>query len=294
MGVFLDAAYTVLLENSEPLTAQEIVERAKNRDLLPTTGKTPTQTMKSKLSTDILRFGKQSLFMRSGKGKFALRQWDIRLREFKADRFQKALFDEDIIVFPAKSLPRFVPHPGLWKTPPRSQELRDELKVVRRRDAEEDTSLIQLISVFIIRHNDRVLTYKRTKRLPESRLHDYYSLAFGGHLNPDDISPLYDMFNAGQFYGWLMRELQEEVRFESRAVRKIIFRGLLYDTSKPVSRQHLGVTYEIVVGSEAFEIGERGFLMDAKFESIERIRGRREQFENWSLLLLDELGSEWK
>jgi hypothetical protein len=118
MGVFLDAAYSVLLENSEPLTAQQIVEHAKNRGLLPTTGKTPTQTMKSKLSTDILRYGKHSLFMRSEKGKFALRQWDIRLQEFKADRYQKALFDEDIIVFPAESLPRFAPHSGLWKTPP--------------------------------------------------------------------------------------------------------------------------------------------------------------------------------
>lgn len=294
MGIFLRAAYTVLLETGAPLTAQEIVEVARRRELLSTIGKTPAQTMKSKLSTDILQRGQQSLFMRSGKGSFALRQWDIRVPEFTADRFQKALFDEDIIVFSAKALPRFVPHSGLWRTPPKSNEFGAELKAVRRREAEEDTSLIQLVSVFIIRHQDRVLTYKRTKRLPESRLHDYYSLAFGGHLNPDDVSPLYDMFSVDQFQPWLMRELKEEVKFESRAVIKTIFRGLLYDTTKPVSRQHLGVTYEIIVESEKFEIGERGFLMDAKFESVKNMQGRRDQFENWSLLLLDELGAEWK
>lgn len=294
MGTFLRSAYKVLLEKGAPLTAQEIVEVAQVRGLLSTTGKTPAQTMKSKLSTDILQRGQQSLFMRSGKGSFALRQWNIRVPEFTADRFQKSLFDEDIMVFPAKELPRFVPHPGLWRTPPKTTEFEAELRAVRRREAEEDESLIQLVSVFIIRHQERILTYKRTKRLPESRLHDYYSLAFGGHLNPDDVSPLFDMFSVDQFQPWLMRELQEEVRFESRAVIKTIFRGLLYDTTKPVSRQHLGVTYEIIVGSEDFEIGERGFLMDAKFESVKHIQGRRPQFENWSLLLLDELGAEWK
>lgn len=294
MGVFLRAAYTVLLEHGAPLTAQEIVEIALRRGFLSTKGATPAQTMKSKLSTNILRHGSESLFMRSGKGRFALRGWNVQVSEFTADRFQKALFDEDIIVFPAEMLHRFVPRPGLWRTPPSSAELRAELRAVRRREAEEDTSLIQLVSVFIIRHQDRVLTYKRTKRLPESRLHDYYSLGFGGHLNPDDVSPLFDMFRVDQFQPWLMRELKEEVKFESRAVKKTIFRGLLYDKSKPVSRQHLGVTYEIIVGSEVFEIGERGFLMDAKFESVKQIQGRRKKFENWSLLLLDELGTEWK
>jgi predicted NUDIX family phosphoesterase len=250
--------------------------------------------MKSKLSTDILLHGDKSSFMRSDKGKFALREWHRRLPEFTADRYQKALFDEDILVMPASSLTRFVLQPGLSRKPPNSSDFISEFRNMRRREAENDHSVIQLVSVFIIRHLSRVLTYKRTKRLPESRLHGYYSLSFGGHLNPNDIISLFNIFNPNQFQPWLMRELNEEVKISSREIKKFAFRGLLYDISQPVSRQHLGITYEINVASEDFQIGERGFLMDAKYESVAQIIKRRDQFENWSLLLLDELGPEWK
>lgn len=294
MGVFLRAAYTVLQQRGAPLTAMQIVEIAQEQGLLSTKGMTPVQTMKSKLSTDILRRGHRSLFMRSERGTFALRQWNVRIREFKADRFEKALFDEDIIVIPAEALSRFVPRPGLWRTPPTFAEFRKEIRYIRRREAEDNASVIQLVSVFVIRHRDRVLTYKRAKRLPEKRLHDWYSIGFGGHLNPDDLSTLYDPFKVSQFEAWLMRELDEEVKLKAGTVERTVFRGLLYDTSRPVSKQHLGITYEVLVKTEDFEIGERGFLMDAKFESVEQIRMRRMQFENWSTVLLDELGAEWK
>jgi len=60
--------------------------------------------MKSKLSTNILKQGDRSFFMRSAKGRFALREWNKFYPEHIADRYQKALFDEDIVVFPAGSL----------------------------------------------------------------------------------------------------------------------------------------------------------------------------------------------
>jgi len=66
------------------------------------------------------------------------------------------------------------------------------------------------------------------------------------------------------------------------------YRGLLYDDSRPVSRQHLGITYDVFLRSEKFEIGERGFLMDAKFETLDEIISRREEFENWSWILIQE------
>jgi hypothetical protein len=53
MGYFLQTALTILKEHGEPLSAKEIVERGQERGILHTKGKTPAQTMKSKLSTDI-------------------------------------------------------------------------------------------------------------------------------------------------------------------------------------------------------------------------------------------------
>jgi predicted NUDIX family phosphoesterase len=145
-----------------------------------------------------------------------------------------------------------------------------------------------LVSVFIIRHRDRYLTYKRTKRLPESRLHGVYSIGFGGHLNPTDSAPLLNIFDPAVGDPLLERELWEEIKIKSLRSPVIEYRGLLYDDSREVSKQHLGLTYQVLSDSEMFEIGERGFLMDAKYETLEEIQRRSGEFENWSLLIMNE------
>jgi hypothetical protein len=60
MGRFLKAAYEVLERTDRALSAAEIVGQAKTLGLLSTSGQTPAQTMKSKLSTDILTKGENS------------------------------------------------------------------------------------------------------------------------------------------------------------------------------------------------------------------------------------------
>ena len=290
MGVFLDAAYKILLEAQEPLSARDITERAVGCGYLVSLGKTPWQTMKSKLSTDILRRGDASRFMRSGQGRFALREWEA-IAEYTADRYQKALFDEDIIVFPASSLPKYAPHRGIHQLD--LAALIAETTTMRRAAAEDDLDVVQLVSAFIVRDGDRVLTHKRTKRLPESRLHGFYSLTFGGHLNPDDISPLFNISRAEQWAPWLMRELGEELKIRGGTL-KLVYRGLLYDDSRPVSRQHVGVTYEVITEHAHFRIGERGFLTDAKFETLRDVRARADDFENWSQMLLAAMEASWQ
>jgi predicted NUDIX family phosphoesterase len=288
MGVFLKAAYEVLRAAQVPLSAVEITLLAEKQKLLSSAGKTPSQTMKSKLSTNILRQRDRSIFMRVDKGKFALREWEKTYPEHIADRYQKALFDEKILVFPAQSLRRYIPGVGLYAGEFDKAALLNECRPMQRRLAEEDFSVVQLVSVFIIRHRDRYLTYKRTKRLPESRLHGVYSIGFGGHLNPSDLKPLLNIFDPAVGAPLLERELREEINFKSLRSPAIEYRGLLYDDSREVSKQHLGLTYQVLSDSETFEIGERGFLMDAKYETLEEIQRRSNEFENWSLLILNE------
>jgi len=286
MAHFLNAAYEVLNKENQPLSAREITRRALSEGLLQSAGRTPWQTMKSKLSTDILHRRNESLFMRTDKGKFGLRAWKGPLNEHIADRYQKALFDEDIIVIPADSLRRYVPQPGLYKGDFDRQALIAECRPMRRREAEENQGVIQLVSVFIVRYRDWYLTYKRTRRLPESRLHGFYSIAFGGHLNPDDMAPLFNIFEPNSPF--LTRELGEELRVRDGDIERLDYRGLLYDDSRPVSRQHLGITHDVCLKAQRYEIGERGFLMDAKFETLEGITARLQDFENWSALLAKE------
>lgn len=285
MGEFLTAARQVLSDLGKPLSAREITQLAVERGLLETHGKTPWQTMKSKLSTDILHKRGRSQFMRSEKGRFALREWG-EISEHVADRFQRALFDEDIVVIPAKAFHHYVPCVGLYSGPIDGKRLLQDCREMRRRDAEEDPSVIQLVSAFVVQWRGRYLTYKRAKRLPESRLHGYYSITFGGHLNPDDIPGLFNIFDPAEGYSFLWRELSEELRLSKNAVKRISYRGLLYDDSRPVSRQHVGIVYDVELSTGKYTIGERGFLIDSKFEGLDAVISRLGEFENWSEIVV--------
>ncbi len=283
----MDVAFRVLAEAGEPLTVADITDRGLSKGWLKTSGKTPMQTMKSKLSTDILRRKGQSPFMRTAKGEFGLREWKHSPhQEFIADRYKRALLDEEIVVFPAASLPKYVPGSGLYPDALQNGwDLLAECNPMQRRVAEEDYSVIQLVSVFIVKYQSSYLTYKRTKRLPENRLHGAYSLVFGGHLNFTDIPPLFDIFRPEFGARFLQRELSEEVVLPRERPPTLRYRGLLYDSSRALSSQHLGIVYDVLLSNDEYQIGERGFLIDAKFETLDQIEGHLDDFENWSVLI---------
>ncbi len=284
MSKFLDAAFQILREAAVPLTAAEITGRALERGLIPSTGQTPSQTMKSKLSTAILREQGHSRFMRSAAGKFALREDAFALDEFVAPKYAKALLHEDAVVFPAASLRTYAPSPGLWPiTSELGGRLLQECRPMERSLAEADPSVIQLVSGFVVQYRDQVLTYKRTKRLPEARLHGEYSVLFGGHLNPEDVWSLFSIFEPDGVH-LMYRELNEELRLPDSSHR-IDLRGILYDDTREVSRQHLALVYDVQLTSPRYSVGERGFLMQDKFESWSDVGARLGEFENWSQLL---------
>lgn len=288
MGEFLNAAYRVLNEEGKPLSPTRITEIALAKGWLATQGKTPWQTMKSKLSTSILVRQDKSPFMRTRQGLFGLRAWKgLDLDEYIADRYQRALLEEEVVVFPASSLQRYIPgrglHPNLLE---KGSKLLAECRPMQRQAAELNFSVIQLVSVFLVRYADSLLTYKRTRRLPESRLHGAYSAIFGGHINPQDLPPLFDVFEPEISGIYLLRELKEEIRIPAAPAPSIVFRGVLYDDTRELSRQHLGITYNVFLASPQYEIGERGFLMDAKFETMASIVDRFDDFENWSQMLV--------
>lgn len=283
---FLDAAEAVLRDAGCPLNPRQIADAAMAAGLITSVGLTPSQTIKAKLSTDILRGRGHSRFMRTDKNEFALRAWQGRLDEFIADRYQKALLDEQIVVFSREMLDRFMPSPGLRRL---SIDLGHELVQntfhMQRREAEDDFSVIQLVSQFLVWADGRIATYKRTKRLPESRLHGVSSLLFGGHLNPDDVPPLFSIFDPQAGPMFIQRELSEELRFSVQPALTLI--GAIYDPRRDVSSQHLGVLYEVrPEAGTTIEIGERGFLQQLRFEHPHEIARRIDDFENWSELVL--------
>lgn len=284
---FLRAAHEVLERERRAMTANEIVVEAKRAGLLSTKGRTPWKTMNARLSTDILECRDRSKFMRTDAGLFALRAWADRLHEYVAPRRTFALIEEDVLVFDKKHLRQFVQNDGLTSANVDHKGLVALCYAMPRQQAEENYSVIQLVSVYAVREKNRYLTYKRTKRLPEKRLHSVYSAFFGGHLNPDDILPLFQISSSEQVRYFADRELNEEVRLRTppAAMR---FRGLLYDPRTQVSTQHLGVVFVVTLRDRNLEIGERGFLTDLRYETKSEIRRRIADFENWSELLMRE------
>jgi 8-oxo-dGTP pyrophosphatase MutT (NUDIX family) len=107
--------------------------------------------------------------------------------------------------------------------------------------------------------------------------------------DPSDASlALFDLFDPDEGYFFLSRELKEEVRLNCSP--EFRYRGVLYDDRREVSKQHLAIVYDVLLQDENYKIGERGFLMDHKFERLEQIEARIADFENWSELLVhDEL-----
>lgn len=285
MSRFLEAAYLVLKDQPTALSADDIAKLALERGLLRTTGRTPAASMKARLSTEILTRQSQSRFIRTDSGLFGLRERGSP--EFIAPRFRPSPFDEDVVVFPAERLRTHVPRIGLNPGQFDGRRLLADCSKMRRRNAEENKGVIQLVSAFVVRYGRRFLTFQRTKRLPEGRLHGYYSMHFGGHLNPSDVGnfvSLFDPFDPEQTSDFMLRELQEELVLEYTPQLKR--RGLIYDDSREVSSQHLAIVYDVELQSPSYAIGERGFLINDKLEDLSSMKARFEDFENWSQLLI--------
>lgn len=286
---FLDLAEKYLRESGKALSAREITNLALQEGTLRTAGKTPWQTMKSKLSTDILSNGERSRFKRVFQGVFALRE-DERA-EYTSARFIRNKLDEEIAVIPISKLKSLIPGAGLWMKGIDRQELARLSQTMRRRQAEETYEVVQIVSVFVVTFRGMFLTHMRSARLPENRLHGEYSVMLGGHVSIEDFAQLtLDMFDDSEDLSdctYILRELSEELILRSSPI--VAPRGFIYDESRDVSRQHLGLVYSVTLPSQDFEIGERGFLLNAKMETLESIKSRREQFENWSWTLMDNM-----
>jgi predicted NUDIX family phosphoesterase len=284
MGRFLKSAIEILKQANEPLGPTEIVSRAFDAGLLWSNGLTPSQTMKSKIATDILNFGEQSPFMRACKGKFTLRESSKPLEEYRAERFIKKPLVEDILVIPREQFRKIVPDTGLTKGVKSLKSILLRAEHMDRMTAEKSEDFIQLISFFLVRKKRKFLSYKRTGRLPEKTLKGVYSLGFGGHMTGEDLDPLFIYADPLSAVLPAVRELNEELCLSNYGTP--IFKGLMYDDSNPTSRIHVGLVFEVHLITADYEVAERGNFNDVKFESSREILGRLHEFESWSRKLV--------
>ena len=161
------------------------------------------------------------------------------------------------------------------------------LRFMARGQVEEDPGYKQLIPYVIMAYGGKYLNYVRGKRAGETRLVGNRSIGIGGHINPVDEAPLFDVDYREVYQTAVVREVAEEVAVEGNYTDRIV--ALLNDDSNEVGQVHLGIVHywnleEPRVSRREQMITQMGFM------SADELGEVRETMETWSRLCLEGLG----
>jgi hypothetical protein len=119
MGQFLDIAETVLRSRNVPMKPRQIVDAAKDDGLFSDklSGKTPHQTMKSKLTVNVLRHKEASRFVRTAPNTFFLRDLLTQpIAAYTAARQAPSGADEQVLTFSSDVLNHIGPFQGVSRS----------------------------------------------------------------------------------------------------------------------------------------------------------------------------------
>jgi predicted NUDIX family phosphoesterase len=164
---------------------------------------------------------------------------------------------EKVLVFDAKHMSLFSKElPGLSRDPEDLIDLKyacagDNGFFEDRAAAEGNENLKQVIPYMVVRRGEEILAYQRSDKSGEGRLHNKWSVGFGGHVNESDKMEQGILFTLSMAMG---RELNEELDWgdqEKCTVENISELGVLYDDSDPVGRVHIGYVLVIDVPKDA-------------------------------------------
>lgn len=156
-----------------------------------------------------------------------------------------------------------------------------------RAPAEENPTLQQIIPYCLIAHEGKFLVYTRGKLGGEKRLHAKKSLGLGGHINPQPGREA-QAFTREDYQASVLRELLEEIHWDATTCPHTTL-GLIKDDSNPVGQVHLGVCVLFQPATPpSLEVLE-GCILEPQWLTYDELAARREEFETWSQLVIDEL-----
>lgn len=194
----------------------------------------------------------------------------------------KAPPSEQILVVPTERLWETIPHHrgfqagriDLW------ERMADAWRFMNRTQAENDPGYKQLIPYIVLRHENQVFRYWRTKHGGESRLHHLYSIGVGGHINERDCN-LFSQ-DRNMLYEAAARELQEEVSLGG--TQPLHYAGTLNDDDTEVGQVHIGLVFLAEI------LGVRPQPREAALGRGEWIKADTltdgVEYETWSLWLI--------
>jgi predicted NUDIX family phosphoesterase/dephospho-CoA kinase len=297
---FLEIAYQVLSSQKVALTPRQIVSNAMDNGMFSDrlAGKTPHQTMKSKLSVHIRSKGSDSPFVRTAPGRFFLRHLlDESSAEYQAPPLRAPVSRERVIVFPAdltKDSKGFQGITTSWLPWHRTVLSDGRVQAVNRQRAEQTDDYKQILTYIMVTRKGDLLTFRRgTYSRVEDWLRGSRCVGFGGHLSDEDRT-LFSSSDQGLSHSAL-RELSEELRLPlSDRDRLEVGEGLelvgcLNDDSSAVGRRHFAfvMRYE-VSDNAAWDAPARGekSITQVKWLDPATVGSELWQYEYWSQLCL--------
>lgn len=152
--------------------------------------------------------------------------------------------------------------------------------------AEADPSCKQLIPYVIMTHGGKYLSYVRGRRAGEARLVGRRSIGIGGHINPVDAMPLFDVDFRDVYDTAVEREVAEEVLVEAAHEDRVV--ALLNDDSLEVGQVHLGIVHLWTLESPEVKRREQ-MITQTAFMTPAELQAVRDDLETWSQLCLDHL-----
>lgn len=153
-----------------------------------------------------------------------------------------------------------------------------------RSSAENDPSLKQLIPYAVFHHGGRILHYTRGAKSGEKRLVAKSSIGIGGHINDTDESLF--AFDRAAYEAAVQREFSEELHIAHSFLQRPV--ALLNDDCTEVGRVHLGIVHWVTLSDANVKAAEKA-IASLGFATPEELLARRESFETWSQIILDQL-----
>ena len=205
--------------------------------------------------------------------------------------------DEMVAVVPATVVDGYRDLPGLHSLTRDDcvtfEATLQEMEYRRRGDVEEDESVLQVIPyTYVVNETyDQVLSYVRSAKGGEGRLHGKASIGLGGHLSIEDAKP--GVRGWDLLYAAARRELSEEVGLSLHTTPMVALKpdALLFDCTTPVGRVHLGVVLQgWILGPEPTLTRSDEEIAAINWEPIPVIKVLPEEnldrYERWSQIIL--------
>jgi len=240
---FIKAAVDILRDYGQPLLVKDIYHLALEKQILKSTGKTPLNTLRARLSEHIRKEKELSIFKRISPNKFALREWD-QFTEYKAPPFDKNRSKEIVVCIKQELIDKHGRFFGFSvQYPPFLKELenRKNIYLYNREVAKNKIDIKQLVSYVLLKDSDgKVLSFVRGNYgQKESLLLGVLCIGFGGHVNDVDI----DLFsNDAGVANSARREIYEEIK--GLAIGNLKCIGVINDDSSPLGLNHFAFVYE--------------------------------------------------